>query len=105
MVFSVIAQQDILRVFGYRLSRAVHWFYGWQGMLRLYLLVCAIILPTVWFALFFGGGGGRLIHKRAYANDIFVGNLEILLIVALGLTGYIRRHLAIYDAISRSSAL
>jgi hypothetical protein len=105
MVFSVIAQQDILRVFGCRLSGAIQWFYGWKGMLRLYLLVCAIILPTVWLALFCGGGSGSLIHKRAYANGIFVGNLETLLIIALGLTGYIRRHLAIYDTISRSSAL
>lgn len=105
MIFSVIAQQDILLIFGYRLSGAIHWFYGWQGMLCLYLLVCAIIFPTVWLALFFGGGGSHLIHKRAYANGVFVGNLEILFIIALALTGYIRRHLAIYDAISRSSAL
>src|SRR5258707_4210089 len=38
ILFSVIAQQDILRIFGHRLSGAVHWFEGWTGLLRIYLL-------------------------------------------------------------------
>ena len=102
ILFAVVAQEDILRIFGRRLSSPVRWFDGWTGLLRMYLLVCAVILPVVWLVLFLDASY-PLVHKTAYANGLFMGELKTLLIVALGLTGYIRRHLAINDAISNAT--
>jgi hypothetical protein len=102
IVFSVIAQQDIVRIFGHGLSGPVLWFEGWTGLLRMYSLVCAVILPVVWFVLFLDASS-PLVHKTAYANGLFMGELKTLLIIALGVTGYIRRHLAINDAIANAS--
>ena len=99
LVFAVIASGDSLRVFGHRLGEPVHWFDGWKGLLYLYLLVCAIMLAVVWLAWFFGEAGD-FAQKKAYADNLFMANVKILLIIALAVTGRMRRHLALYDAIS-----
>lgn len=92
IVFSVITQ-DVLRIFGDRLSASVHWFDGWRGLVRLHLLVSAVLLPALWLVLLLLDGPGPLIQNRDYANGILMGNLRILLIIALALTGYVSRQL------------